>query len=767
RANLDGTGLENLLTAASVDGPGITLDVPNAELYWTNQDTGKVERANLDAASVQDVITSGLSAPRFIALDTSAPTETLGLAGGQTNPTVGAPINFQVVFSEPVVGFVSGVTLGGTAGATTVKITGSGTTYNVAISGMTQSGTITLAIPDSVASSLAGTPNTSSNSVSVQYNRPTAHLVITQKPGTTTVAGHIVGPSIIVQLLDASNHVITADNSDAVISVQSGPAGATILGSATVHAVNGVATFNDVILTKAGTYQLHIAYGNLATINTSSFTITPDATTSQLIQFQQPNPTVIASGNAVPAIFLVEDQYSNIITTDHSKITLTKIAGPGTLSGTTTVSVSKGKATFSGVKFSASGTYTVSAADASLAIATPIQFSQVATTVPAPKPAKSYTFGNTISLSATIKSPNKIAFTGVATITDQSHAVLGSVTLTAAGVAKFHLTGVTPGTHTAQINYPGDANHDAGTSPTFTLVVNTASTTTTLVPSATTLASGQALTLTANIATSTAPGTDRTGTVTFMDGATVLGSMNVTSNSAAWTIATPTLGHHSYKAVYNGDGNFKTSTSSSHSITVNKDNITVALTAPDGPFVPGETFNLTADVTVDAPGFGAPTGNIIFKDGSTVLGTIALASGEAVLNTSLLKVGNHTITASYVGDANSNAKTSPSLARVVDKAATTSVVTSPSASVPAGTNVTFTAVVSANSPAVLVPTGKVVFKDGVTTLATVTLAAGQAVFTTLTPLSAGDHSITATYLGDGSDDAGVSAIWTQSMVSLG
>ncbi|HOU40255.1 MAG TPA: ExeM/NucH family extracellular endonuclease, partial [Promineifilum sp.] len=74
--------------------------------------------------------------------DTTAPTVTINQASGQTDPTSTSPINFTVVFSEPVTGFATGdVTLSGTAGATTAVVTqiapNDGTTYNVAVSGMT------------------------------------------------------------------------------------------------------------------------------------------------------------------------------------------------------------------------------------------------------------------------------------------------------------------------------------------------------------------------------------------------------------------------------------------------------------------------------------------------------------------------------------------------------------------------------------------------------------------------------------------------------
>ena len=80
-----------------------------------------------------------------------------------------------MVFSEPVNGFQTGdVTLSGTAGATTATVTGSGATYNVAVSGMTQSGTVIATIAAGVATDLAGNPNTASTSTDnvVTFNVP-------------------------------------------------------------------------------------------------------------------------------------------------------------------------------------------------------------------------------------------------------------------------------------------------------------------------------------------------------------------------------------------------------------------------------------------------------------------------------------------------------------------------------------------------------------------------------------------------------------------
>src|SRR5262249_57509817 len=71
---------------------------------------------------------------------------TVSLASGQANPTDTSPLTFQVVFSKPVTGFTSsGVALSGPAGAT-VQVQGSGTTYTLLVSAMTQDGTATIDI---------------------------------------------------------------------------------------------------------------------------------------------------------------------------------------------------------------------------------------------------------------------------------------------------------------------------------------------------------------------------------------------------------------------------------------------------------------------------------------------------------------------------------------------------------------------------------------------------------------------------------------------
>ena len=105
---------------------------------------------------------------------------TINQAAGQADPTSAIPINFTVVFTGNVTGFTTGdVTITGTAGGTKVgTVTGSGATYNIAVTGMTSSGTVIATIGAGVASS-GGQPNNASTSTdnTVQYNLPPAPSV--------------------------------------------------------------------------------------------------------------------------------------------------------------------------------------------------------------------------------------------------------------------------------------------------------------------------------------------------------------------------------------------------------------------------------------------------------------------------------------------------------------------------------------------------------------------------------------------------------------
>ena len=131
-----------------------------------------------DAASNGNVVSNTFS----ITYDTVSPTVTVEQASGQADPTNVIPINFKVIFSEAITGFApSDVTLAGTAGATTAIVTetapNNGTTYNVAVSGLTGAGTVTVSLEAGQVSDLAGNENTAST---------TSDATVTFAPAATT-----------------------------------------------------------------------------------------------------------------------------------------------------------------------------------------------------------------------------------------------------------------------------------------------------------------------------------------------------------------------------------------------------------------------------------------------------------------------------------------------------------------------------------------------------------------------------------------------------
>jgi Ca2+-binding RTX toxin-like protein len=135
---------------------------------WTASVSG--EGTHAIECSVSDEAGNTTNASDTVKIDTTSPSVTIDQASGQADPTSSSPIHFTAVFDEPVTGFEgSDVTLSGTAGATTAVVTeidppNDGTTYDVAVSGMTSDGTVTASIPADAAQDAAQNGNTPSTS---------------------------------------------------------------------------------------------------------------------------------------------------------------------------------------------------------------------------------------------------------------------------------------------------------------------------------------------------------------------------------------------------------------------------------------------------------------------------------------------------------------------------------------------------------------------------------------------------------------------------
>ena len=170
---------------------------------------------------------------------------------------------------------------------------------------------------------------------------------------------------------------------------------------------------------------------------------------------------------------------------------------------------------------------------------------------------------------------------------------------------------------------------------------------------------------------------------------------------------------------------------------------TTLFASPAGASTYGNAVQLTATVTGSG---GTPTGTVTFNDGNSALGSASLdSSGKAILSTAALSAASHQLTATYGGDSIYSASTSTALSYLVNKAGTTTSLSSSSLTINQGQSVTFTATVSSSTTGT--PTGTVTFLDNGSSIGTASLSNGKATLTTST-LSAGTHPITAQYNGD-------------------
>ena len=286
-----------------------------------------------------------------------------------------------------------------------------------------------------------------------------------------------------------------------------------------------------------------------------------------------------------------------------------------------------------------------------------------------PNPA---TVGQTVTLTATVTSTTAGTITGTVTFLDNGVSI-GTGSVGANGVAALQTATLTQGSHPITASYGGDANFAVSTSTPATSVTITAAskatTSTALTAAPTSGVSGTNITLTATVTSTTAGAI--TGTVTFLDGATSIGTGSVGAGGVA-TLHTTTLSvaAHSITAMYGGDSNFAVSTSTPVTVTISaatKAATSTAITASPNPAATGANVTLTATVTSQTA--GTITGTVTFLDGANSIGTGSVgANGVATLQTSSLSAGTHSVTAMYGGDANFLTSTSSAVSLVITAA---------------------------------------------------------------------------------------------------
>lgn len=327
------------------------------------------------------------------------------------------------------------------------------------------------------------------------------------------------------------------------------------------------------------------------------------------------------------------------------------------------------------------------------------------------------------------------------------------------GAGSVQYNGLPGGSYTVTARYGGDASNAASTSSGISVDISPEASTTTLEgnayspltgdPIATTnIPYGSEVVLDAQIAGTAEGGNSEgvaTGSVSFANGSTTLGTATVSGDSqASW----PTLsnsgfvalapGSYNVTAKYSGDASYNKSTSAAVALTVMQDATNLNASAQDvtyqgqGVYVP-VTVTITTPYNVGA----APTGSVVLTENGTTLATITgfvtsvsgsgssltlETQGQTSFGTLQLPAGNLTITVTYSGDANYlgstttfplqvNASTTPSISMsnsgniAVAAGATTgntsTITVTPANGVTGGVNLSCqvtTAIVSPNDP---------------------------------------------------------------------
>jgi hypothetical protein len=521
-------------------------------------------------------------------------------------------------------------------------------------------------------------------------------------------------------------------------------------GTLTLH--NGGATIATLSVTADGTFS----YSNLS-LGVGTYQLTAVysgdannavATSAAITVVVQLNPTTTSLNSSVNPVTLGQS------------VTFTATVSGGTPRPTGTIEFLDGTAVLGSSTVNASGTATLAIStltfgtqsitatyegDADHAVSTSSALSEKvvqAATASLSSSVNPSIFGANVGFTVRITGVSSLIPTGTVNFSDGA-STLGTATLDATGTASLQTAALAVGSHSISVSYNGDTNYSA-TSAVLVQAVQSATSQISLTASANPAIYGTPLTLTATVTGN--GGVIGTGSVSFTDGGTSIGSAALNANGvASLSLSTLAPGTHTIVASYVGGSNINASSSTPVIVAV-KQLTQVALASSANPTMTLSSIVLTA--TVPNSGAGVATGAVTFTDGSTELGTATLnGSGVASLTVPSLSAGNHALQASYAGDTEDFPSTSAGLTEGIQLRPTTTAITSVATDPNNPLQIALIAAVGWTGP--VAPTGTVTFTTGSTVLGSSQVdSIGIATLIVTLPPSA--ESIVASYSGDAS-----------------
>lgn len=165
-------------------------------------------------------------------------------------------------------------------------------------------------------------------------------------------AGVVWSPQPVVHILDSGGSLLTTGTAAVTLTLTAG--GGSLLGTSTVSAVGGVATFSDLKMENVGAKQITATSPGSANIISNSFHIVPGAPTALAFSTQPGGGSANQVWPQQPVVRLF-DAYGNLCVNSNATVALSLQTGTGVLAGTTSLAASSGVATYAGLKMSLTG----------------------------------------------------------------------------------------------------------------------------------------------------------------------------------------------------------------------------------------------------------------------------------------------------------------------------------------------------------------------------------------------------------------------------
>ncbi len=438
-------------------------------------------------------------------------------------------------------------------------------TVTVSSSGVTPTGTVTFkngttpigssALANGVATFSTTTLATGSNAISASYGGDAFSL-----SSTSSTLTQVVNGSTISLALKASVNPSMPTQQVTFTGILSVPNGGTPTGTIT-FSENGVVIGSPVAVSSrqasistsfstTGNYAITAVYSGDA-----NFTTATAPALSQVVTAATTITSVKSSGSpatvSTPVTFTATIRPTTGTVPNGEVVTF--IDGTTTIGAGATVS---GVATFTTSSL-AVGSHSITAnyaGDANYSSSTSTAISETiiknTTTTAVTSNLNPSTYDQSVTLTATVSSPGPTP-TGTLTFKNGTSPI-GQATLVN-GVGTLTTATLPVGTNSITVAYGGDGASNGSTSPALSQVVNVAPTTTVIVSSLNPSNPGQSVKFTATVAS--ASGTP-TGTVTFTQGATTLGTATLVGGNAGLTTNALSAGADVITATYNGTASF-------------------------------------------------------------------------------------------------------------------------------------------------------------------------------------------------------------------